>query len=193
MKSKSPPTHKFIFLVFSFIFIYFIGRFYKEEIDKIIYPTIDAWEIEPTADCALVLTGGPGRLKEGLDLMIRGQVHKLIISGVNPQVSVRDLFPQIVLFPNIQEKDIILEKRSETTFGNAQQSLPLVEAMQCKTVLLVTSYLHIYRAFETFKATFPSDITIIPYSVGGNQMPPLWTEIFVESSKSLFYSLWAYK
>lgn len=193
LKSKSSPIRKFLFLVISLVTLYFVGSFYKEEMDKIVKPNIDAWEVEPTADCALVLTGGPGRIKEGLDLMIRGQVQKLIISGVNPQVSVRDLFPQLVLYPNLQEKDIILEKRSETTYGNAQQSLPLVEAMQCKSILLVTSYLHIYRAMESFKSIFPTEINIIPYSVSGTQIPPTWGEIFVESTKSLFYSLWVYK
>jgi uncharacterized SAM-binding protein YcdF (DUF218 family) len=169
-----------------------LGTAYKDETEKLLLEPIESWEKDSQGDCALVLTGGAGRLKEGFDLLVRGQVQKLLVSGVNPQVNIRELFPQLLIFPQIQEKDIILEKRSETTFGNAQQSLPLVEALNCKTVLLVTSYLHMYRAKKTFRATFPREIAIVPYAVSGSHMPASRIEVLVEATKSLFYSVWAY-
>lgn len=169
-----------------------VGSAYKEESEKLLREPIDSWEKDSQGDCALVLTGGAGRLKEGFDLLVRGQVQKLLVSGVNPQANIRELFPQLLMFPQIKEKDIILEKRSETTFGNAQQSLPIVEALNCRTVLLVTSYLHMYRAKQTFRAAFPREVAIVPHAVSGNHMPPARVEILVEATKSLFYSLWAY-
>ncbi len=192
LKSKSSPIRKTIFTTILLFFIFFIFSLYKREIANVRYSTIDAWESSPFGDCALVLTGGPGRLKEGFDLLVRGQVKKLIISGVNPQATIHELFPQMVYYPQIQEENIILEKRSETTFGNMQQSLPLIEALQCRSVLLVTSFLHMYRSTKTFQATYPKDITLIPYSVSGNIYSVPIIETLIEATKSIFYSFWAY-
>lgn len=184
--------HRWVLAAFAIYLLFLLGRSYKEESEKLLSEPIDSWQEDSQGDCAVVLTGGAGRLKEGFDLLVRGQVQKLLISGVNPQANIHELFPQLLVFPQIKEKDIILEKRSETTFGNAQQSLPIVEAINCKTVLLVTSYLHMYRARRSFKAAFPQEITVIPYAVSGSHMPPSKAEILVEATKSLFYSIWAY-
>ncbi len=152
----------------------------------------EAWEQDIIADCAVVLTGGPGRVKEGLDMLVRKQVQRVIIAGVNPQVSLRDLYPQLALYPQVNEEEIVLERHSETTFGNAQQALPIVEALQCRDILLVTSYLHMRRAQRTFLAAFPEDIKVIPYGIAGSDFPPHFWDLFIEATKNWFYSLWAY-
>lgn len=189
---KSLLIHKWLLLIVAIYTLFQIGRIYNDESDRLLKEPIGSWQIDAIGDCAVVLTGGAGRLKEGFDLLVRGQVQKLLVSGVNPQANIRELFPQMLLFPRVQEKDIILEKRSETTYGNAQQSLPLVEALNCKSILLVTSYLHMYRAKKTFKATYPREVTVIPYAVSGSHIPPSQIEVLVEATKSLFYSIWAY-
>ena len=99
-----------------------IVYFYSQEFELIAKTPREAWEKDLTADCAVVLTGGPGRVKEGLDLLIRKQVQRVVIAGVNPQVSLRDLYPQLPLYPQVNEEDIVLERSSETTYGNAQQA-----------------------------------------------------------------------
>jgi uncharacterized SAM-binding protein YcdF (DUF218 family) len=184
--------YKWLFTILSIYLLFQVGRVFKEESDKLLREPIDSWEKDSQGDCALVLTGGSGRLKEGFDLLARGQVQKLLVSGVNPQANIHELFPQLLIFPNVKEKDIILEKRSETTFGNAQQSLPIIEALNCRTVLLVTSYLHMYRAKKTFQAAFPREIAVVSHAVSGNHVPPAKVEIIIETTKSLFYSFWAY-
>lgn len=169
-----------------------IVYFYSQEFELIAKTPREAWEKDLTADCAVVLTGGPGRVKEGLDLLIRKQVQRVVIAGVNPQVSLRDLYPQLPLYPQVNEEDIVLERSSETTYGNAQQAFPIIEALQCRNMLLVTSYIHMNRAHRTFLAAFPEEIEIIPYGVAGNDYPPRFWELFNEATKSWFYSLWAY-
>lgn len=154
--------------------------------------TITAWEIDDSADCAVVLTGGANRVREGFDLLSRGLVKKLIISGVNQQSELRDIFPQWPFYGNLDAKDVILEKRSQTTFGNAQQSLALVQALRCRDIVLITSRLHMYRAVRTFRAEFPKQIQIIPHSIYGSRSDFGWVEHSLETAKSFFYSLWAY-
>lgn len=169
-----------------------IGSAFMREVRHVLGQPINSWTEDQTADCALVVTGGPNRIREGFDLLAHKAVQKLIISGVHPQAELREIFPQLPYYGDIQEQDVILERRSRTTFGNAQQSLPLVEAIRCRDVILVTSRAHMYRTLQTFKAEFPPSIQILPRAVVSGSAEPGWWEVSLEALKSLFYSLWAY-
>lgn len=151
-----------------------------------------SWLQDVQADCAVVLTGGPGRVKEGVDLLYRGAVKKLIVSGVNPKASWREILPQAGFYGGLREEDIILERRATTTYGNATQSLPLVEALHCRSVVLVTSTLHMYRAEQTFRGVFPEDFPILAHAIVGGGLKAGFADSSAETLKSIFYSLWAY-
>lgn len=152
---------------------------------------VSSWQTELNADCAVVLTGGPGRIREGFDLLADRRVKKLIISGVYPGTQLRDLLPSWT-FHGLKSEDIVLEKRSETTWGNAQQSLPIVEALRCRDILLVTSRTHMARAYRTFRSVFPPEIQIQTQAVLGTRWDPSAFEVGFEALKSFFYSFWAY-
>ena len=162
------------------------------EMQLIANQPLTSWAEDQSADCGIVLTGGPNRIREGLELLSRRAVLKLIISGVNPQTELRQIFSQMPYFGDFNEKDVILERRSRTTFGNAQQSNPLVEALRCRDVILITSRAHMYRAMRTFRAEFPPSITILARAVASQTAEPSQSEIVLEAAKSLFYGLWAY-
>lgn len=151
-----------------------------------------SWREDVQADCAIVVTGGPGRVREGLDLLYRGAVKKLIVSGVHPKVEWREILPQWVFYGGLREDDVVLERRSTTTYGNAIQSLPLVEALHCRSVALVTSTLHMHRAYQTFRGVFPTDFPIVAYAMVGGELEPDLGAALGEAIKSFFYSLWAY-
>lgn len=151
-----------------------------------------AWEEDHKADCAVVLTGGAGRVREGFDLLAQKNIKKLIISGVYPHATLKEIFPQWVFYGALDERDVILEKRSGTTYGNAQQTLPLVEALHCRDLILVTSRLHMYRSLKIFSSVFPPDLTIYPRAIVQGGFEPSFGELLVEVVKSEFYSLWAY-
>lgn len=163
------------------------------ELEKIRSEPVTSWTETLTADCAVVLTGGPGRVREGFDLLSQKRVKKLIISGVYANAQLREIMPQWPLYGDLNEQDVVLEKRSETTFGNAQQSLAIVEALKCRDVLLVTSRVHMYRSFQTFRGAFPEHITILKHAVVGGSYHPSKSELYLEVLKSLFYSPWAYR
>lgn len=159
----------------------------------VLSPPVNSWTEDQRADCAVVLTGGPGRIREGVDLLAQSSVKKLIVSGVFPGVGLRDIFPQAPYYHSVSPHDIVLEKRSLTTFGNAQQSLALVEALRCRDVILVTSRLHMERALRIFRRVFPPDFPIYPRSVvSGATLSPRPFDVLVESTKFIFYSLWAF-
>ncbi len=165
---------------------------FRRQYTAIEFEPITAWTEDHKADCAVVLTGGPGRIREGFDLLAQGQVHKLIISGVHPRATLRDIFPQWPYYGTLHEEDVVLERRSATTYGNAQQSLPLVEAMHCHSLVLITSHLHMRRAFRTFRQVFPREMAIVTRSVSSGAVPPRGSDLVMETLKAMFYSLWAY-
>jgi uncharacterized SAM-binding protein YcdF (DUF218 family) len=162
------------------------------EFQKIQNEPMISWTKSQSADCAVVLTGGVGRVREGFDLLANQNVKKLIISGVYPNALLREIMPVLHFYGALNENDIVLDRRSETTYGNAQQSIPIVEALRCRDILLVTSRTHMYRAYRTFHASFPENISIQKHPVVSNRYEPLFFEVLAEALKSLFYSLWAY-
>lgn len=162
------------------------------EIQVVRSTPVNSWEREAVADCGVVLTGGPGRVREGFDLLSEKKIKKLIVSGVHPEVKLRDLMPAWPFYGNLREEDVVLEKRSETTWGNAQQSLPIVEALRCRDILLITSQLHMARAYRTFRAVYPENVEIQTQAVVGHRWPAPFLEVLTEALKSLFYSVWAY-
>jgi uncharacterized SAM-binding protein YcdF (DUF218 family) len=166
--------------------------FFVREYQRVTGQPLTSWTQDHTADCALVLTGGQGRVREGFDLLNRKVVKKLIISGVHPQAKLHEIFPQAVFYSGVLEQDVVLEKRSTTTYGNAQQSLPLIEALHCRDVILITSQLHMYRSLRTIQAVFPANLSIYPHSILSGSYRPALAEASQEVFKSLFYSIWAY-
>ena len=149
-----------------------------------------SWTQNQNADCAVVLTGGAGRVREGFDLLANQNVKKLIISGVNPNSRLREIMPVWSFYGNLKEDDVVLERRSETTYGNAQQSLSIVEALRCRDVILVTSRLHMHRAYKTFRGSYPENIEIVKHAVISGRYDLSVAEASIEALKSLFYSLW---
>lgn len=137
-----------------------IGFLFVREYKRVAKEPVNSWTESQSADCAIVLTGAAGRVREGFDLLARKDVQKLIIAGVHPNATLREIMPLWSLYGNLDEKDVALDRHSTTTFGNAVQSFPLVEALRCRDVILVTSQLHMYRARRTFRAVFPEDFAI---------------------------------
>ncbi|MFK8138439.1 MAG: YdcF family protein [Bdellovibrionales bacterium] len=144
------------------------------------------------ADCGVVLTGGAARISEGFSLLTQKRIKKLIISGVHPSSDLKQIFPQFDFYGNILESDVILEKRSKTTYGNAKQSSAVIEALQCKDLILVTSRLHMRRSVKTFAANLPEGYPIYPRSVIHGRISEPLSDIWLESLKSSFYFIWAY-
>ena len=161
-------------------------------LDLVTSSEVTAWSVDHRADCGIVLTGGPRRIHDAFEQLYLKRFRKLIISGVFSTTTLDDLFPHRDYFGDLDQGDIILEKRSLTTYGNAQQSLPLVEALRCKDVVLITSHLHMYRAYKTFRYYFPKEIPIYSRATVGKSYRPSWSRSSVEALKAVFYEVWMY-
>lgn len=119
---------------------------------------------EPSrADAIVVLTGGRGRAREGLNLLRRGDANLLILSGVHEDADVDSIF-----LKNISDDErlrIILEKRSTSTYSNAMEAAKVVREKGIRSIILMTSIYHMKRSEYIFKKVLPSDIRIETYSV----------------------------
>jgi uncharacterized SAM-binding protein YcdF (DUF218 family) len=153
---------------------------------------VQSWEVLEGADCAVVLTGGRGRLRSGLQLLRRGEIRHLIISGVYSDTQLVDLINWQDELMNWGLPNLHLERQSRTTYGNAQHSWPLIDVLGCQSFYLITSQIHMPRAFKTFQGHNELGKLVIPRSVPApfserEQSAKIW-----ESIKDVFYSYWAY-
>ncbi len=181
----------FIFL-FVFLAVLLLAAFFMKELQNVQSYKVNSWSENHHGDCAVVLTGGAGRIKEGIDLLSTRAVQKLIISGVFKHTDLRDLFSEVPYYGSLREEDILLDKFSKTTFSNALETMTLVEGLHCRDLILITSQVHMYRAYKTFKSVFPKNFPIIQRTVVGSDFTPKKLDIMEEAAKSLFYSMWAY-
>ncbi|MDX9732316.1 MAG: YdcF family protein, partial [Bdellovibrionales bacterium] len=149
-----------LLLTLILIVLIFLSWRFMAEYRAILRTGVDVWARDQRADCAVVLTGGSGRVKEGMDLLARKMVRKLIISGVNPHADWREIFPNWPYYQDVSEADIVLERRSRTTFGNAQQTMAVSDALGCRDLLVVTSVYHLHRSLKTFRAEFGDRIPV---------------------------------
>lgn len=172
----------FIFLISAFLYEY----------KKIKRETVTSWTQNSRADCAVVLTGGQGRLREGFDLLERRQVRKLIISGVNQNADLREIMPMWNFYPHLNEVDVVLDKVSTTTYGNAVQTKIISEALKCRDLILVTSQLHMSRAYRSFRRQFSEDFALIKHATVNSRWESESEAEYIEIFKSFFYSLFAY-
>lgn len=142
-------------------------------------------------DAVIVLTGGARRVNTGLDLLANGSASKLVISGVNEAVSVRDILD--LWQSNSQEKDaasccIILDHKAQNTMQNASETREWVVRENIHSIRLVTSSYHMPRAWLEFRHVLP-DIEIVPHPVvsvrGDIDRGTFWKLTFEEYHKTL--------
>lgn len=179
------------FRLFVLLALALMGWWSWHERNRVLSVPMSSWEVPSLGDCAVVFTGGPGRVPEGFDLLRSGRVKKLLVMGVYEHSELRDIFPQIHFMKDIDDRDVVLERYSRTTYGNAVQSLPLIESLRCRSLVLVTSQLHMYRSKRTLAALLGDqyDLTGHPvFDPTRSSLGPVQMEVL----KSMFYSVWAY-
>ena len=158
------------------------------QFDLIINEPMNLWSDElPVAECGVVLTGAPGRVREAFEYLAQRKIQKLIVSGVYKESKLHEIFPYLSFYPEVHSEDIILEKKSETTFGNAQQSLVWVQNLKCKDIILMTSQIHMSRAYRIFKSTFPDSYQIKKLSLPNSKTERSVFDLVTEVVKSVFY------
>jgi len=121
-------------------------------------------EPERTTDAIVVLTGGAGRLRAGLDLLARKRARKLFISGVYRGVEVAEILRLGRAAPQALECCVELGYAATDTIGNARETAAWMTAEGFRSLRLVTAAYHMPRSLAEFRRAMPG-IEIVAHPV----------------------------
>lgn len=128
--------------------------------DRIPERVIDA---SSRTDAIVVLTGGSGRLTEGLRLLEANLAERLFVSGVYQGVDVQRLFALVKRDPAGMEERIGIGTAINTR-ENALETAAWINGLDYRSFRLVTSAYHMPRSLMELRALLP-DAVIIPHPV----------------------------
>mgnify|MGYP000873779518 FL=1 len=161
-KSKSPlKVLRRLVLGFSILFLFWAAGLY---LFASMIPEPGTVFPEKT-DAIVVLTGGAGRVGEGLSLLEKGDAQKLFISGVYQGVDVQELLKLAQRAPGNLECCIALGYAADSTRGNAAETAEWIAREKLKSLRLVTASYHMPRSLLEFRHALPDDIRIVPHPV----------------------------
>ena len=136
------------------------------------YKTFSARSRVVAVDAIVVLTGGKGRVDEGIRLFREGRGQWLFLVGVDPSVRKGDLYRQRAGDPSPDH--VILEKVSRNTMENALYGRDALQAKQVRSILLITSRYHLKRATILFRNALPANVAIYPHPVDSSNIRQNW-------------------
>lgn len=119
---------------------------------------------EETTDAIVVLTGGGERVAEGLRLLAAGRARMLLVSGVNPAVTVAELLALSPEVPADLADRVVLGYVAGDTAGNAAEAAAWMAQHGFRSLRLVTAAYHMPRSLLEFGRALP-EAEIVPHAV----------------------------
>ncbi len=137
------------------------------------------------ADGIVALTGGTARIDSALALLAEGRARRLLITGVHPQTSQRQLVQLTGAAPALFECCIDIDRSARNTRGNAAETKQWAAANGVRRLLVVTSDYHMPRALLEFARRMP-EVTLLPHPVASPETgPAAWRLWLSEYAKYL--------
>jgi len=117
----------------------------------------------PKADAIIALTGDGDRLTPAVKLLESGSAKRLLITGVNPATSKRQLRS---LLHGGAEFDCCADLgfAAEDTRGNAEEAARWMLQHRFRSAVVITAAYHMPRSLIEFHAAMPG-VQLIPYPV----------------------------
>jgi uncharacterized SAM-binding protein YcdF (DUF218 family) len=116
------------------------------------------------ADGIVALTGGEARIPTAVRLLANGKAKRLLISGVNPSTSRRELIKLVPDSKNWFRCCIDVDRVARDTISNANETKDWVEKRQFRSVIVVTASYHMPRSLAELRRAMP-DTDLYPYPV----------------------------
>ncbi len=170
---------KYIVIVILLVGLFF-GGFLKfvDHINKI-HPS--AHEQQTVTDGIVVFTGGSDRVNAGVELLEAGIGKRLLISGVHPNTSAKDIAQKTDIKYEIFTCCIDLGWEAKDTTGNAQETRSWAKTHKYTSLRIVTTSYHIPRSISEMKRLAPH-LTLIPHGIQPNyqnRTPPTYGAWFL--------------
>jgi uncharacterized SAM-binding protein YcdF (DUF218 family) len=136
----------------------------------------------PTSDAAIVLTGGPGRIEHGVDVLRQHRAKRMLIAGVDPAVTKADLARRVAGSSKWLACCVDLGSESVDTRSNAEEASRWLLRGRFHSFRLITSDWHMRRAQYEFARVLGARYQIVPDAV---QTEPSFFTLFGEYNKYL--------
>lgn len=144
-------------------------------------------QIMPDIEAIVVLTGGSERIHISLELLKTHPNLTLLISGVPPYVSLKNILQyNDPSFPPTLYHQITLDTHALTTIGNALETTKWARRNHFHHILLVTSNYHMRRALLEFQQYAP-EISFTAYPVFPNNFETNFQYNFTYNQLGLFF------
>ena len=125
------------------------------------------------ADGIVVLTGGENRLREAASLFSKGLSERLLVTGVNPTLSLPS-FQKVLGLPMDRFGCCVAIDRAATdTIGNALATRQWNKQLNAKSLIVVTGALHMPRAIKELSHALP-DVKLIAAPVNVPEGETWW-------------------
>lgn len=126
------------------------------------------------ADGIVVLTGGASRIEDAIELLAKGSGQRLLISGVNPSTSEREITRLKPEHGKIITCCVDLDRTAVNTITNATETRRWAKDRGFKSLIVVTSNYHMPRAMAELSHQIP-DVSLIAFPVVSEQLKAGWS------------------
>lgn len=123
--------------------------------------------IGAATDAVVVLTGGPGRLARGADVLAAGAAKRMLVSGVGVGVSRAALAASVDAPPKRFANLVDLGYQAVDTRSNAVETTAWVGRHGYRSLRLVTASAHMRRARLELALNLPPTVRIVEDGVPG--------------------------
>lgn len=135
-----------------------------------------------TTDAIIAITGGEGRIEQGVTMLGQGRGKRMLIAGADPSVTKADLVRRLGGKRRLVRCCVDLGSESVDTRSNAEEAKRWVARRGYRSVRLITSDWHMRRAHYEFHRQLGDDVTIVPDAV---RSEPRFVTLFGEYNKYL--------
>lgn len=131
-------------------------------------------------DAVIVPTGGAGRIAQGLAVIEAGHAPKLLVTGVDPEVTPEEFVAEFNVDEATMDCCVTLDFVAVDTISNAAETAEWVMENQITSLRLVTTDWHMRRAAGELGRALPSSVTVVRDAV---RSEPSLASLFLEYHK----------
>ena len=144
----------------------------------------------PKTDAVVVLTGGSGRLEQGIKVLRARQAQRLLVAGADPSVTKADIARRLGGSGRTVRCCVDLGSESVDTRSNAEEAGRWLEKNRYDSLRLITSDWHMRRARYEFRRVLGGDFEMVTDAV---RTEPSFLTLFGEYNKFVLrrIALWA--
>lgn len=156
----------FICLLFLIIGFFSAGRF------------LVLSESPKQADVIIVLSGGQGRVEQAAELYKAGYAPYIILSNAKESTSKSGDMVQTALALGIPQEVVYTENAADSTYQNAEFTLPIMKEHDFKSAIVVSSEFHMRRVKLLFDRVYKKSDIELTYvgSASGYNAKRWWSE-----------------